>query len=140
MEGDKKVISPFIGELLKFAAALEVAFGIVSLVWILALSTGVAYVLFSFAGPLGFVVVVLAAVYIALGYSTVFVAYRVTKNPAVLKISEALLWSKVALVASLLAFLSGNVLYGVSSALLSLSLYLYVKDVAKRRSEHASRR
>lgn len=115
---------------------LEVAFGLVALTWVLALAAGLSYVLLLFFGPVASAAAVaLTAAYVALGYSTVFVAYRVLKKPTSLKVSEALLWSKVALISAVLALVGGNLLYAFSSALMTLSLYLYGKDVAKRSRE-----
>ncbi|AAL62583.1 hypothetical protein PAE0133 [Pyrobaculum aerophilum str. IM2] len=132
----EKALNPAVLELLKVSMALEVAFGLVSLTWVLAVVSSLAYILSFFFTPLaGAVVLIIAAVYITLGYSTVFAAYRIIKNPASLKPSESLFWSKLALVASALSFLGGNVLYGTSSALMALSLYLYTKERAAKSYE-----
>jgi O-antigen/teichoic acid export membrane protein len=119
-------------ELLKFAMALEVAFGVVSLFWALALSAAAVYLLTYLFGPIGGAVsAALSAAYIAIGYSTVFFAYGAIKRPELVKPSTAILWSKAALIAAAVSALSANLPYAASSALLALALYLYAKELAK---------
>jgi O-antigen/teichoic acid export membrane protein len=119
-------------ELLKFAMALEVAFGVVGLFWALALSAAAVYLLTYLFGPIGGAVfAALSAAYIAIGYSTVFFAYRAIKRPELVKPSTAILWSKAALIAAAVSALSANLPYAASSALLALALYLYAKELAK---------
>jgi len=119
-------------ELLEFAMALEVAFGVVGLFWALALSAAVVYLLTYVFGPVaGVVFAALSATYIAVGYSTVFFAYKAIKRPELVKPSTAILWSRAALIAAVVSALSANLLYAVSSALLALALYLYAKELAK---------
>jgi len=119
-------------ELLKFAMALEVAFGMVGLLSALALSAAVVYLLAYVFGPVaGAAFAALSAAYIAMGYSTVFFAYKAIKRPELVKPSTAILWSRVALIAAGVSALSANLLYAASSTLLALALYLYAKELAK---------
>jgi len=119
-------------EFLKFAMALEVAFGVVGLFWALALSAAVVYFFTYVLGPIGGAVfAALSAAYIAAGYSTVFFAYRAIKRPELVRPSTAILWSRAALVAAVMSAVLADFLYGVSSALLALALYLYAKELAR---------
>ncbi|MGC9051810.1 hypothetical protein [Pyrobaculum sp.] len=136
MAGDEAAVRRWVIDMLKFAMALELASGLVSLYYIFAVAGALVYVLTYFLGAVaGAAAAVAAATYIALGYSTVFAAYRIVKKPTALKPGEALLWSKLALVAAVLAVLSANILYSITSGLMALSLYLYTRELARLTQE-----